>query len=185
MVFRRLARLARDRQNNIDRKIRERSGAFPFELPYRLINMFSVKEDLVLDPFLGTGTTTLAAMAMGRNSTGFEIDPRFRECLPSRFANVVGFANQRIMTRLIDHLSFVQERTRTKGKLGYESKYYEFPVMTSQETEIVFQELSKIEAKSDDVFEVEYKQDSPGFWRNQTQFDLATLACLGGTSALW
>ena len=51
-----------------------RSGAFPFELAYRLINMFSAKGDVVLDPFLGTGTTTLAAMATCRSSIGYEID---------------------------------------------------------------------------------------------------------------
>ncbi|MEE9307526.1 MAG: DNA methyltransferase [Spirochaetia bacterium] len=48
--------------------VRGRSGAFPFELAYRLINMFSVKGDLVLDPFVGSGTTILAAMCTGRNS---------------------------------------------------------------------------------------------------------------------
>ena len=38
---------------------RERSGAYPFEIPHRLINMYSVRGDVVLDPFLGTGTTTV------------------------------------------------------------------------------------------------------------------------------
>lgn len=42
---------------------RLRSGAYPFEIPYRLISMFSVKGDTVLDPFSGTGTTLLAALA--------------------------------------------------------------------------------------------------------------------------
>ena len=49
---------------------RERSAAFPFELPYRLINMYSLRGDTVLDPFAGTGVTTLAAMASGRDSVG-------------------------------------------------------------------------------------------------------------------
>ena len=66
------------KQNNINKKIRERSGAYPFELAYRIINMFSLREDTVLDPFLGTGTTTAAAMATGRNSIGIEIDPNFK-----------------------------------------------------------------------------------------------------------
>jgi DNA modification methylase len=47
---------------------RARSGAFPFELAYRLIHMYSVQKDVVLDPFAGTGTTLLAAMAGGRHS---------------------------------------------------------------------------------------------------------------------
>src|SRR3989344_4888301 len=59
-------------------EVRERSGAYPFELAYRLINMFSVKGDTVLDPFAGTGTTMLVAMASARNSIGVEIDPNFK-----------------------------------------------------------------------------------------------------------
>lgn len=57
--------------------LRERSAAYPFEIPYRLINMYSVHGDTVLDPFWGTGTTSLAAMAAGRNSVGYELDEGF------------------------------------------------------------------------------------------------------------
>ena len=57
----------------------ERSGAYPFELAYRLICMYSVQGDLVADPFLGTGTTALAAAAAGRSSVGTEIDPVLAE----------------------------------------------------------------------------------------------------------
>jgi len=52
-------------------------AAFPEELPRRLIRMFSFVEDSVLDPFLGSGTTTLAAKNLGRNSIGYEINPKF------------------------------------------------------------------------------------------------------------
>jgi DNA modification methylase len=48
---------------------------YPLELAVRLIRMFSFVGDTVLDPFLGTGTTTLAAAQSGRNSLGYEIDP--------------------------------------------------------------------------------------------------------------
>jgi DNA modification methylase len=51
-----------------------RTGAFPEEIANRLIHMFSVKGDLVLDPFLGLGTTTRAAIQNERNSFGYEID---------------------------------------------------------------------------------------------------------------
>ena len=44
---------------------RLRSAAFPYELAYRLVNMYSVKGDVILDPFLGTGTTIAAAMTSG------------------------------------------------------------------------------------------------------------------------
>lgn len=154
------------RQNNIDKTIRERSGAFPFELAYRLINMFSLKEDTVLDPFLGTGTTMVASMATGRNSVGIEINPKFKEHIFSRCKSIVDFANQLIENRIKNHASFVQERIKAKGKLGYVSKYYGFPVMTRQETEIAFDELSKIIAKDSNVFEVEYKENPSWFWKN-------------------
>lgn len=50
---------------------------FPEELPKRLIKMFSFVGENVLDPFLGSGTTALAAKNMGRNSVGYEINPDF------------------------------------------------------------------------------------------------------------
>ena len=50
---------------------------FPEELPKRLIKMFSFVGDVVLDPFLGSGTTTLAAMNIGRNSIGYEVNKDF------------------------------------------------------------------------------------------------------------
>lgn len=50
---------------------------FPEELPRRLIKMFSFVGDTVLDPFLGSGTTSLAAKNLGRNSIGYEINPEF------------------------------------------------------------------------------------------------------------
>lgn len=52
-------------------------AAFPEELPKRLIKMFSFVEDTVLDPFLGSGTTTLVAKNLGRNSIGYEINQKF------------------------------------------------------------------------------------------------------------
>ncbi|OGU65924.1 MAG: DNA methylase N-4 [Ignavibacteria bacterium RBG_16_36_9] len=50
---------------------------FPEELPKRLIKMFSFVADTVLDPFLGSGTTSLAAKTLDRNSVGYEINTEF------------------------------------------------------------------------------------------------------------
>ena len=50
---------------------------FPEELPARLIKMFSFSRETVLDPFLGSGTTALAARNLGRNSVGYEINRDF------------------------------------------------------------------------------------------------------------
>ncbi|MEW6227486.1 MAG: site-specific DNA-methyltransferase [Bacillota bacterium] len=54
---------------------RNHPAPFPLELATRLVRMFSFVGDTVLDPFVGTGTTTVAAAAAGRNSIGIEIDP--------------------------------------------------------------------------------------------------------------
>jgi DNA modification methylase len=60
----------RQTENEIER----RTAAFPDEIANRLVQMFSVKGDTVLDPFLGSGTTTKAAVRNERNSVGYEID---------------------------------------------------------------------------------------------------------------
>jgi DNA modification methylase len=57
---------------------------FPEELPRRLIRMFTFVGDTVLDPFLGSGTTVKAAMDLGRNAVGYEINPDFLEALPPK-----------------------------------------------------------------------------------------------------
>jgi site-specific DNA-methyltransferase (adenine-specific) len=53
------------------------TAAFPVELPRRLIKMFSFSDDTVLDPFLGSASTTKAALELGRNSIGIEIQPDY------------------------------------------------------------------------------------------------------------
>lgn len=59
------------RQKNSE--LSRRVGAYPEEVVYRLLRMFSIVGDTVLDPFLGTGTTTKIAMENNRNSIGYEI----------------------------------------------------------------------------------------------------------------
>lgn len=56
---------------------KEHPAPFPLELATRLVRMYSFVNDTVLDPFVGTGTTMLAAMKSGRNSIGYEIDPKY------------------------------------------------------------------------------------------------------------
>ena len=59
-------------------------AAFPLELPRRLIRMFTFPGETVLDPFLGSGTTSVAAHRLGRHSVGYEINPDFRETIEKR-----------------------------------------------------------------------------------------------------
>jgi len=56
---------------------RQHPAPYPAELAERLIRMFSFVGDTVLDPFMGTGTTTVAAARWGRNSIGVEVDPDY------------------------------------------------------------------------------------------------------------
>ena len=143
-------------QKLADEKVKRRSAAYPFELPYRLINMFSVREDVVLDPYLGTGTTTAAAMALGRNSVGIEIDHSFRNTIFSRLGNLVELSNEYIRNRIKRHLDFVEYRVKAKGELKYQSRVYGFPVMTKQEIEVVFYLLKEIKQTEENCFEVSY-----------------------------
>lgn len=63
-----------------------RTGAFPQEIPRRLIRMFSVVGDTVLDPFAGTGTTLWVADELGRHAVGVENDPELSAALAAEAA---------------------------------------------------------------------------------------------------
>ena len=139
-----------------DKDTRLRSAAYPFEIAYRLINMYSAKGDTVLDPFLGTGTTTAAAIASGRNSIGYEID-RSLEIVINRFkAVIVDSSGQLNRKRLAKHMDFVIQRLNTKGSFKYGNLYYGFPVMTAQEKELLLNDALQIIAKEKECFEVKY-----------------------------
>lgn len=139
---------------------RLRSAAYPFEIAYRLINMFSAKGDVVLDPFLGTGTTTAAAMAAGRNSIGFEIDPSLNDTIYAIKSNIVDFSNEYIQKRIRRHLDFVKHRMATKGPLKHTNIFYGFPVVTRQEKELVLNPLKKVMDAGDKRLEVSYLEKS-------------------------
>ncbi len=62
---------------------------FPIELPRRCIRLFSYKEDLVLDPFLGSGTTAIASFLEGRKIIGVEINPEYVELAIKRLKETV------------------------------------------------------------------------------------------------
>lgn len=87
---------------------RDRSAAFPFEIPYRLINMYSAEGDTVLDPFAGLGTTTLAAIASNRNSLGVEIDEDITALAIENISGTVSGLNQVIDKRLEAHKAFIE-----------------------------------------------------------------------------
>jgi len=150
-----------------DKDVRKRSAAYPFEVVYRLINMYSAKGDTVLDPFLGTGTTTAAAIASGRNSIGYEIDSTLENVIDRIKDAVVDSSKQFIRRRLARHMEFVVERLTTKGGFKYENEHYGFPVMTAQEKELIFNDPLNITQAETGVFEVEYSdRPQPEFCKN-------------------
>lgn len=59
---------------------------FPVELPYRLIQLFSFKGDVVLDPFMGSGTTAIAALKSERKFIGYELNPDYLQAAEARIA---------------------------------------------------------------------------------------------------
>jgi DNA modification methylase len=134
-----------------DTTIRERSGAFPFEIPYRLINMYSVKTDTVLDPFCGVGTTCQAAIVAGRNSVGIEMNSEFCKIIQAGVLNLVPFANEQIRARLRKHLEFVARRS--EKPLHHQNRHYGFPVVTRQESALLFHELLEVKKVAENIFE--------------------------------
>jgi modification methylase len=126
----------------------KRSGAFPLELPLRLINMFSTYGDTVVDPFLGSGTTMIAAMCSARNSIGYEIDKGLQPAILEKIANIPAMANKIIRKRVEAHNDFVHERQKTRGNLKYTSRRYGFPVVTRQEEDLRFYQVQNIQYQS-------------------------------------
>jgi len=141
------------------KKLRERSAAYPFELAYRLINMYSVQGDMVLDPFLGTGTTTIAAMCSARNSVGFELDINFKEIIELRIDEIELLCNELILYRLKNHVNYIKNR-ELEGKIAkHESDYYGFKVITKQEKNLILPLVKKIENVGDNEYKATYIQD--------------------------
>lgn len=78
---------------------------FPIELPNRLIKMFTFVGDTVLDPFLGSGTTSLSAQMLNRNSIGYEINDEFLPIIKKK----IGMEK----SNLFDSYEFIVEEQRS------------------------------------------------------------------------
>jgi DNA modification methylase len=69
---------------------RQHPAPFPLELPERLIRMFSFVGDTILDPFMGSGTTCVAAASWGRNSIGVDVEPTYHSLALERMYKTYG-----------------------------------------------------------------------------------------------
>lgn len=121
---------------------RYRSAAFPFDIPYRLINMYSAEGDTVLDPFSGLGTTTLAAIASNRNSYSVEIDTDIANLAIENIQNSISGLNKIIDRRIEDHKRFIENLPDDKKARCYDNQLQGFKVKTKQETAIKIDRIS-------------------------------------------
>lgn len=114
----------------------ERSGAFPVELASRLIDMYSLYGDRVLDPFGGLGTTALAAAMSGRSSLSLEWSAERVAVAIDRLAQAPALGAVRQANRLAAHRRFVSERLAAGKELAHHNLPHDVPVITGQEREL-------------------------------------------------
>ncbi|HPX74954.1 MAG TPA: DNA methyltransferase [Bacteroidales bacterium] len=91
---------------------------FPEELPHRLIKMFSFPEETVLDPFMGSGTTALAARKLNRNSVGYEINPDFISIIKEKIGGDDAF--MKVETKIIKQQEIEIDFAEKIKKLPYQ-----------------------------------------------------------------
>ena len=66
---------------------------FPEELPFRLIQLYSFKDDVILDPFIGSGTAALAALKSGRKYVGYDINKEYIDLAEKRISQFLNNQN--------------------------------------------------------------------------------------------
>lgn len=137
------------RQALINSATRGRSAAFPFEIPYRLVNMYSIEGDTVIDPFVGTGTTILAAMASCRNSVGYEMDPGLSGDFVSKALGSRNSLNSVIDRRISNHAAFTKAGEIRGGAMKHHNERHGFPVKTRSEKELHLRKIELITEAGD------------------------------------
>ncbi|MBI9105200.1 MAG: site-specific DNA-methyltransferase [Spirochaetales bacterium] len=135
---------------------RDRSGAYPYELVHRLINMYSIQKDTVLDPFHGTGTTLSACIVNGRKCIGYEIDGGLAELIYSNAQTAFSRSGELTSQRLERHRVFVADYRERKTEPKYTNEHYGFPVITRQERNIRFPAAQKLTAGDGNIIICDY-----------------------------
>lgn len=95
---------------------------FPEELPRRLIRMFTFVGETVLDPFLGSGTTSLAARNLGRNSVGYEMNAEFLPLIREKLGLVQGAMFQEALIKIKRQADFPKDWQARLRSLPYRFK---------------------------------------------------------------
>ena len=122
---------------------REKSASFPFEIPYRLVNMYSIKGDTVVDPFCGFGTTMLACMASNRSSISIDISQDIIDSTLKKIGYAQKSLNKYIDNRLKNHVKFIDSLDDETKEKCYHNEFHDFLVKTQQETEIKIERISE------------------------------------------
>ncbi len=90
-------------------------AAFPEELPFRMLTLFSYRGETVLDPFVGSGTTMKVARALGRNSIGIEINPALIPTIRKK----VGFDGQLMLDQQEDTFEIlIRQEAKTQEEIN-------------------------------------------------------------------
>ena len=117
---------------------------FPEELPKRLIKMFTFVDELVLDPFLGSGTTLKAAIALGRKCTGYELN-----------TNYLSFIQEKVDvsedSSFADQACEIIQRKEAVSAVELENNDY-FPRI--QDEQPLLEEVDSTNAKTEELFRV-------------------------------
>ncbi|MGQ9706594.1 MAG: DNA-methyltransferase [bacterium] len=104
-------------------------AAFPDEIPYRLISLFSYEGELVLDPFMGSGTTNRVSILLNRNSIGYEIDIELLDIVKEKIGLMqnnlfnLDYSVEIVIRKDIERLrTNFQERINTKKSVSRNGK---------------------------------------------------------------
>ena len=140
------------------KEVRNRSAAYPIEIPFRLVSMYSSKFDTVLDPFLGTATTMYAAIALCRSCIGYETEVGLRELHQSELLSddVRSTVNAITENRIAAHWAFLDNFRKRGREPGYANQYG-MPVVTKQETGMSIERLVALRQTKIDSYVAEYE----------------------------
>jgi DNA modification methylase len=143
-------------------ELRTRSAAFPFELPFRLIQMYSLIGDTVLDPFLGTGTSLRAAAASGRHSVGVEVSAELAREADRALHAAAPEDCGRMTRRLEEHLEYVEQYRAAGKEPRHRHAEHGYPVITAQERELQVPATELLQRRGPGAYTAHHRPLVPG-----------------------